>query len=106
RRILDEKLKYCTKCNDVLRPDIVLYGEMLDELTVLSAVNKISSADMLIVIGSSLVVHPAASFIEYFNGDDLVIINKDETPYDDKANIVFNTDIVEVIEKIYELKES
>ncbi|MFC3900680.1 NAD-dependent protein deacylase [Aliicoccus persicus] len=106
RRILDEKLKYCTKCNDVLRPDIVLYGEMLDELTVLSAVNKISSADMLIVIGSSLVVHPAASFIEYFNDDHLIIINKDKTPYDEQASIVFNTDVVEIIEKINELKES
>lgn len=104
--VLNEDLKYCETCGDVLRPDIVLYGEMLDEDTVLSAIEKISSADMLIVMGSSLVVHPAASFINYFNGEHLVIINKDKTPFDSEASLVFNTDMVEVIEKIKALKES
>lgn len=104
--VISENLKYCTKCGDVLRPDIVLYGEMLDELIVLSAIDKISNADMLIVMGSSLVVHPAASFINYFNGRDLVILNKDKTPFDSEASFVFNMDMVKIIEKIYELKES
>ncbi len=98
--IIEKELSYCEHCGDVLRPDIVLYGEMLHEQTVLSAVAKISNADMLVVMGSSLVVHPAASFIDYFNGRHLVIINKDPTPYDNQASYVFHSDMVQIVEQL------
>ena len=98
--VIEQELSYCEHCGDVLRPDIVLYGEMLNEQTVLSAISKISSADMLVVMGSSLVVHPAASFIDYFNGEQLVIINKDPTPYDNQASFLFHTDMVQIVEQL------
>ena len=93
-------LKYCEKCGNVIRPDIVLYGEMLNQKTVFKALDKIQHADTLIVLGSSLVVQPAAGFVSEFKGDNLVIINRDATPYDHTASLVIHDDMTSVIEEI------
>jgi len=79
----------CT-CNGIIKPDVVLYEEGLDNNTVNGAIDAISNADMLIIGGTSLVVYPATSFIRYFKGKYLVIINKDVTSYDSNANLVIH----------------
>lgn len=79
----------CT-CGGVIKPDVVLYEEGLDEDTVNGAIDAISNADMLIIGGTSLVVYPAASFIRYFRGKYLVIINKDATNFDSSADLVIH----------------
>lgn len=97
--IIEQDISYC-RCGGVVRPDIVLYGEALDELTVMRAMARLQKADTLIVLGTSLVVNPAAYLITHFNGDDFVIINKDSTPFDDEATLVINDDMTEVISTI------
>ena len=97
--IIEQDISYC-RCGGVVRPDIVLYGEALNELTVMSAMAKLQKADTLIVLGTSLVVNPAAYLTTHFNGDDFVIINKDSTPFDDEATLVINDDMMEVINAI------
>jgi len=84
-------------CGGIIRPDVVLYGEMLDDDVVSAAVRHIRAADMLIVGGTSLVVQPAASLLSYFRGDRLVLINKSETPYDRMAALVINDAIGAVL---------
>lgn len=91
---------HCSKCGAVIKPDVVLYEEQLDNDTVNGAVEAISNSDLLIVVGTSLTVYPAASFIRYFNGEKTVLINKSETQYDNIADLCFNEDIIKVIEKI------
>lgn len=98
--VMAENLSHC-ECGGVLRPDIVLYGEMLDETVINSAIDKLAKADTLVVMGSSLLVNPAAFLINYFNGGHLIIINRDETPFDGEADLVINEDMTEVIETIY-----
>ena len=87
----------CSHCNGVIKPDVVLYEEMLDEDCINGAVSAISQADTLIVGGTSLVVYPAAGLIRYFCGNNLVLINKQPTPYDDKADLVINDNIGKVM---------
>ena len=87
----------CIKCGGIIKPDVVLYEEPLDQEVMEGAVEAISSADMLIVGGTSLVVYPAAGMINYFRGGNLVLINKSSTPYDDKANLVIHDAIGEVL---------
>ena len=79
---------------------MVLYEEGLDKDTVNGAINAISDADMLIIGGTSLVVYPAASFIRYFRGKYLVIINKDATSYDRNANLVIHEKLGSVFSKL------
>jgi NAD-dependent protein deacetylases, SIR2 family len=88
------------ECGGVVRPDVVLYEEMLDDTTVKGAVNAISRADTLIVVGTSLTVYPAASFIDYFRGETLAVINRDPTPLDRKANFAVYGDAAEIAEKL------
>ncbi|MHC1684814.1 MAG: NAD-dependent protein deacylase [Clostridiaceae bacterium] len=87
----------CDICGDVVKPDVVLYGEALDMSILNSAVEYISKADVLIVGGTSLVVYPAAGLVDYFNGNKLVLINKGVTNYDSKADIVINESIGNVL---------
>ena len=87
----------CIKCGGLIKPDVVLYEEPLDEEVLEGAVDAISNADLLIVGGTSLVVYPAASLINYFHGGNLVLINKAETPYDHRANLVIHDAIGEVL---------
>ncbi len=86
----------CT-CGGILKPDVVLYGETLDDDTVFNAIRALETADTLIVGGTSLVVHPAAGLIHYFHGDALVLINKGETPFDGRANLVIREPIGQVL---------
>lgn len=78
----------CTECGGLVKPDVVLYEEGLDDATVRGAVNAIAEADLLIVGGTSLAVYPAAGLLRYFGGDELVVINKQPTPADQAATLV------------------
>lgn len=90
----------CEKCNGTVRPDVVLYEEGLDMDIMNGAVDYISKADILIVGGTSLAVYPAAGLIDYFQGNNLVLINKSNTPYDNRADLVINQSIGEVLSKV------
>ena len=84
-------------CGGTVKPDVVLYEEMLDEDVISGAITAISRADTLIIGGTSLVVYPAAGFINYFRGKNLVLINRDPTPYDRKATLVIHDSIGKVM---------
>ena len=90
---------HCT-CGGVIKPDVVLYGEPLDDATVRGALEAISSADTLIVAGTSLTVYPAAGFVSYFQGKHLVLINRDPTPLDSACELVLHEKIGEVFSKL------
>ncbi|MBR3182861.1 MAG: NAD-dependent protein deacylase [Firmicutes bacterium] len=88
----------CPVCGGIIKPDVVLYEEMLDEDCINKAVSAISKADTLIIGGTSLVVYPAAGFVRYFRGNHLVLINKQETPYDSHADLVIHDSIGKVMD--------
>ena len=90
----------CGVCSGLVRPDVVLYSEMLNEDILKKAVYAIHQADMLIVGGTSLAVYPAAGLIEYYHGDKLVLINKSATPYDEKADLVIQDSIGKVLSEV------
>ena len=96
---LDGNIPHCDKCGGVVKPDVVLYEEGLDNSTIEGAIRAISSADLLIIGGTSLVVYPAASFINYYRGKDMVLINKSSTGYDNEASLVINDAIGEVLKE-------
>ncbi len=77
-------------CGGIVKPDVVLYEEGLDDHTVEQAIHAISHADLLIVGGTSLTVYPAAGLLRYYRGNRLVLINRDETPYDSAADLVIH----------------
>ena len=87
-------------CGGVIKPDVVLYEEGLDSATVTGALREISSADVMIVAGTSLTVYPAAGFLDYFRGRELVLINRDPTPADRRASLVIHDKVGEVLDKI------
>lgn len=87
-------------CGGMLKPDVVLYEESLKENDIDTALALISHADVLIVGGTSLSVYPAASFIRYFQGDHLVLINKSATPYDDNADLLIQAGLGEVFSRL------
>jgi len=87
----------CDVCGSVVKPDVVLYEEGLDNDTLVGAVSAISSADTMIVAGTSLVVYPAAGLLQYFRGKWLVLINRDPTPADKSANLVIHDKVGEVL---------
>ncbi len=89
----------CT-CSGIIKPDVVLYEEGLDDRTVSGALSAISRADTLIIAGTSLTVYPAAGFVSYFKGENLVLINRDPTPMDKAANLVFHEKVGELLDKI------
>lgn len=96
--ILDENncedyVPKCNKCGGIIKPDVVLYEEALDDKTVNGALEAIKQADLLIVGGTSLVVYPAAGMIHYFHGDKLVLINKTPTLFDSKADLIIHNSI-------------
>ena len=99
--ILDSKgIPRCNKCGGIIRPDVVLYGEGLDNNTFLQAELHIERADVLIVGGTSLVVQPAASLINAYRGNHLVIINYSPTPYDRYAELVIRDSVGDVLSEI------
>ncbi len=92
-----EGVPACPVCGGLVKPDVVLYEEGLDQDTVEGAVRAIHRADMLIVGGTSLVVYPAAGLINYYGGNRLVLINRDPTPYDAQADLVIHGSIGQVL---------
>lgn len=89
-------------CGGVIRPDIVLYGEPLEKYVCIGARREITNADTLIVAGTSMAVEPAASFTEDFRGKHLVVINREETPADCRAELVIRADVAEVFGSLAE----
>ena len=87
-------------CGALIKPDVVLYGETLNYQILNDSIKAISEADLLIVAGTSLTVNPASGLINYFKGNSLVLINKDSTFYDQKADLVINNSLGEVFCKI------
>ena len=88
------------KRQGIIKPDVVLYEEGLDEKTLNAAVRYIHEADVLIIGGTSLAVYPAAGLIDYFQGDKLVVINKSATPRDSHADLLIQGPIGEVFHSI------
>jgi len=95
-----DKLPRCTECGELVKPDVVLYEEGLDDNVIRGAVNAISAADTLIIGGTSLIVYPAASFVDYFHGKNLVLLNKSVTSKDDYATLVIHEPIGQVLSQI------
>ena len=91
-----EGVPRCT-CGGVIKPDVVLYEEGLDQHTLQKAVYYISNADVLIIGGTSLTVYPAAGLIDYYGGKKLVLINKSVTPMDSRADLVISGPIGEIL---------
>lgn len=89
------------ECGGTIRPDVVLYEEGLDPSIIQKSIRAISEADMLIIGGTSLIVYPAAGFIDYFHGRHLVVINKDATAKDVRADLTIHDPIGEVLEQIH-----
>jgi len=95
-----EGIPRCKSCGGVVKPWVVLYGEAPDKYVCMGACREISNCDTLIVAGTSLAVEPAASFLDYFKGRELVVINKEETPADGRATLVLREDVAEVMDSI------
>lgn len=95
-----EEIPRCPKCGGVVKPNVVLYGEGMDRYVCMGACRELGNADTLIVAGTSLSVEPAASFLSYFRGKHLVVINREKTPADEKATLVLHTDVSEIMSEI------
>lgn len=92
----------CEACGGIVKPDVVLYEEGLDDATINGAIRAIAQADVLIVGGTSLIVYPAAGLIQYFRGKHLVLINKTQTSADAKADLVIHDDIAATLKTVIE----
>ena len=95
-----DKLPHCTKCGALVKPDVVLYEEGLNDEVISGAIHAIAAADTLIIGGTSLIVYPAASFVDYFHGKNLVLLNKSVTSKDDYATLVIHEPIGQVLSQI------
>ena len=100
-----EYVKYCAgvpkcDCGGTVKPDVVLFEEPLNDRVMEEAVCAIMGADLLIVAGTSLTIYPAAGLVNYYRGDRLVLINRDETPFDHRANLVFHESMGSIFEKL------
>ena len=101
RYMLESKgIPKCEKCGGIIKPDVVLYEEGLDDATIRGAIHAISHADVLIIGGSSLTVYPAAGLIDYYNGNKLVLINKSVTPMDSRADLLVQGPIGEIFSQL------
>lgn len=100
-----DDITYCDACGGIVRPDVVLYEEGLDEHILLEAMEYIRKADVFIVGGTSLAVYPAAGLIRDYHGQKLVLINKGETAYDTRANLVIRQNIGTVFQEILGLSK-
>lgn len=94
-----EGVPLCDKCKGIVRPDVVMYEEALDMHVLRKSIEYIQKAEVLIVGGTSLVVYPAAGLIEYYRGNNLILINKSKTPYDSRATLVFNDSIGKILKQ-------
>ena len=91
---------FSCNCGGIVRPDVTLYGENLNQDVVNEAIYQIEQADTLIVAGTSLTVYPAAYYLRYFRGKNLIIINNENTQYDNNASLVLNSNFTEVMTKV------
>lgn len=92
-------IPYC-KCGGIVKPDVVLYEEQLKPRTIDQSIRAISQADLLIVAGTSLTVYPAAGLVEYYSGNRMVLINRDKTPYDHRADLVFHESLGDIFTQL------
>ena len=92
----------CT-CGGIVKPDVVLYEESLNEDTLAGAISALRQADLLIVGGTSLTVYPAAGLLGYYRGHRLVLINRDATPYDEEVDLVFHDSLGSIFSQLQEL---
>ena len=95
----DKGIPRCPKCGSIIKPDVVLYEEGLDQATMIGAIEAIEQADMMIVAGTSLVVYPAAGLLDYFHGKRLVLINRDATSFDGRADLVIHDSVGPVLDE-------
>ena len=101
RYILEsQRIPKCERCGGIIKPDVVLYEEGLDDATMRGAIRAISHADVLIIGGTSLTVYPAAGLIDYYNGNKLVLINKSVTPMDSRADLLVQGPIGEIFSQL------
>jgi NAD-dependent deacetylase len=98
--IRDSKGIPTCSCGGMVRPDVVLYEEGLDSHTLEKSIQAIAQADLMIVAGTSLTVYPAAGLLRYYTGNRLVLINRDITPYDAKADLVFHESLGDVFSQL------
>ena len=87
-------------CGGIIKPDVVLYEEQLDDKTIMSSIKHISKADTLIIAGTSLTVYPAAGFVRYFQGENLVLINRDKTQMDSEATFISHENVGKVLSEL------
>lgn len=95
-----EGVPRCEVCGDVIKPNVTLYGEVPDQWTCMGARREIRNCDTLIVAGTSLQVEPAASMVDLFSGKELVVIDRDENPIDERATLMIRGSIAEVMEEL------
>ena len=95
-----EDVPRCPRCGGLIKPDVVLYGEPLDEAVLRAAIDAIARADLLIVGGTSLTVYPAAGLLDEFRGDSLVVINRTPTAADHRADLLISEPIGEVLQSL------
>ncbi len=93
-------IPHCDKCGGIIKPDVVLYDEPLNEDLIMKTISAIMTCEVLIVVGTSLTVYPAAGFLRYFRGKYLIVINKNETSLDNMCDLVINENVESVIEKL------
>jgi len=93
----------CKKCGGIVKPDVVLYEESLNARLLAKAAQYIAEADVLLVMGSSLVVYPAAGLVDYYKGDKLILINKSSTPYDSRANLIIRDNVGDVMHHVMQI---
>ena len=95
-----KEIPYCPKCGGIIKPDVVLYEEPLDQNIMTKAIIALQEADLLIVAGTSLNVYPAAGLLQYFYGNNIVVINKDKIPINRQAKLIMYDKIGEVFSKL------
>lgn len=91
------------ECGGIIKPDVVLYEEGLDDFTINESIKHLAKADLLIIAGTSLTVYPASGLINFYNGKDIVLINRDTTSFDNRASLLIQDDLNEVFKKLKEL---
>lgn len=94
-------IPYCDECGGLIKPDVVLYGEGLDEELLMKSLKFIYDADLFIIAGTSLVVNPAASLVYYYRGNKMVLINKTANAIDQKANLVFHHQVGDLFRRLH-----
>lgn len=102
---LSGTIPYCETCGYIVKPDVTLYEESLNMDVFSQAIQAISRADLLIIGGTSLVVYPAANLVHYFQGRQLVLINKSNTVQDNQASLIIEGKIGEVLSKVWKAEE-